>query len=87
MRDLGQSFARHLRAERRSPGTLRLYGQSVEFLCPAATTTANPKPLSIAVAPIESRYGARSPSGCTTHQRPPCVATLWHFTSPGPSWA
>ena len=31
MRDLGQSFARHLRAERRSPGTLRLYGQSVEF--------------------------------------------------------
>ncbi|MGI9083989.1 MAG: tyrosine-type recombinase/integrase [Aeromicrobium sp.] len=31
MRDLGQSFARHLRAERRSPATLRLYGQSVEF--------------------------------------------------------
>ncbi len=30
-RDLGQSFARHLRAERRSPATLRLYGQSVEF--------------------------------------------------------
>jgi hypothetical protein len=27
LRDLGQSFARHLRAERRSPGTLRLYNQ------------------------------------------------------------
>lgn len=31
LRDLGQSFARHLRAERRSPATLRLYGQSIEF--------------------------------------------------------
>lgn len=31
LRDLGQSFARHLRAERKSPGTLRLYLQSVRF--------------------------------------------------------
>ncbi|KQY59363.1 hypothetical protein ASD11_07280 [Aeromicrobium sp. Root495] len=31
MRDLGDSFSRHLRAENRSPGTLRLYLQSVEF--------------------------------------------------------
>lgn len=31
LRDLGKSFARHLRAEGKSPGTLRLYGQSVEF--------------------------------------------------------
>ncbi|MCW2790404.1 MAG: hypothetical protein JWP56_2707 [Aeromicrobium sp.] len=29
--DLGQSFARHLRAERKSPGTIRLYMQSVRF--------------------------------------------------------
>ena len=29
--------------------------------------------------------GAGFPSGCTTHHNPPCVATLWHFTSPGPS--
>ncbi|MCB2177575.1 MAG: tyrosine-type recombinase/integrase [Actinomycetales bacterium] len=31
LRDLGASFARYLRAERKSPATLRLYGQSVEF--------------------------------------------------------
>lgn len=31
LRDLGDSFARHLRAENRSPATVRLYLQSVEF--------------------------------------------------------
>ena len=31
LQDLGQSFARHLRAERKSPGTIRLYMQSVRF--------------------------------------------------------
>lgn len=31
LRDLGSSFARYLRAERKSPATVRLYGQSVEF--------------------------------------------------------
>lgn len=31
LRDLASSFARYLRAERRSPATVRLYGQSVEF--------------------------------------------------------
>lgn len=31
LRDLGTSFARYLRAERKAAGTVRLYGQSVEF--------------------------------------------------------
>src|SRR5688500_17468130 len=31
MLDHGQRFARHLSAERRSHGTLRLYNQSIEF--------------------------------------------------------
>lgn len=31
LRDLGASFARYLRAERKAAGTVRLYGQSVEF--------------------------------------------------------
>lgn len=31
LRGLGASFARYLRAERKSPATVRLYGQSVEF--------------------------------------------------------
>lgn len=31
LRDLAGSFARYLRAERKSPATVRLYGQSVEF--------------------------------------------------------
>lgn len=31
LRDLGSSFARHLRAERKAPDTVRLYGQSVTF--------------------------------------------------------
>ncbi len=31
LRDLGASFARYLRAERKAAGTVRLYGQAVEF--------------------------------------------------------
>lgn len=31
LQDLGKSFARHLRAEGKAAGTLRLYGQSVRF--------------------------------------------------------
>ena len=32
LQDLQRSFLRHLRAEGRSPSTLRLYGQAVTFL-------------------------------------------------------
>jgi site-specific recombinase XerD len=31
LEDLGKSFARHLRAENKAAGTLRLYGQSIRF--------------------------------------------------------
>lgn len=33
LQDLERSFLRHLRAEGRSPATLRLYGQAVRFYC------------------------------------------------------
>jgi site-specific recombinase XerD len=33
LQDLQRSFLRHLRAEGRSPATLRLYGQAVTFFC------------------------------------------------------
>ncbi|WP_265521294.1 tyrosine-type recombinase/integrase [Oerskovia flava] len=43
--DLARSFARHLRAEGRSPATLRLYGQSVRFF--AEWLAANGHPTTI----------------------------------------
>jgi len=46
LRDLGQSFARHLRAEGKAAGTLRLYGQSVTFY--SDWLEANGKPATVA---------------------------------------
>jgi site-specific recombinase XerD len=45
LRDLGQSFARHLRAEGKAAGTLRLYGQSVTFYSDWLETNGSPATL------------------------------------------